>query len=65
MAAIGDIIVGGQNGAPTRLPVGAAEQVISPNGTSSIWVDYLVLFPPHRLHLHTRWHKAGWDHHHR
>ncbi|MDR1528405.1 MAG: hypothetical protein LBS22_02350, partial [Puniceicoccales bacterium] len=39
MTAVGDIIVGGTNGAPTRLAVGSSGQVITSNGTSLLWAD--------------------------
>jgi hypothetical protein len=39
MTALGDIIVGGTNGTPTRLAVGTSGQVISSNGTSLLWAD--------------------------
>jgi hypothetical protein len=39
MTAVGDIIVGGTNGTPTRLPVGSSGQVITSNGTSLAWAD--------------------------
>jgi hypothetical protein len=39
MTTLGDIIVGGQDGVPTRLPVGTAGQVISSDGTSLLWTD--------------------------
>ncbi|MDR1528337.1 MAG: hypothetical protein LBS22_02000, partial [Puniceicoccales bacterium] len=39
MTAVGDIIVGGTNGTPTRLAVGSSGQVITSNGTSLLWAD--------------------------
>jgi hypothetical protein len=39
MTTAGDIIVGGQNGTPTRLPLGSSGQVITSTGTSLAWAD--------------------------
>jgi hypothetical protein len=39
MTTAGDIIVGGQDGTPTGLPLGSSGQIITSNGTSLAWAD--------------------------
>jgi hypothetical protein len=37
MTSVGEIIVAGDNSAPTRLPIGSVGQVITSNGISPVW----------------------------
>jgi len=37
MTAVGDIILGGSSGTPTRLGIGSNGQVLSSNGTTALW----------------------------
>ncbi|MBN7822439.1 DUF2793 domain-containing protein [Bowmanella yangjiangensis] len=37
MTTLGDLILGGASGAPTRLAIGAATYVLTSNGTTAVW----------------------------
>src|SRR6185295_5298781 len=45
LTTLGDLIIGGSSGTPTRLPIGANTYVLTSNGTTASWASSSITVP--------------------